>query len=87
MPYQAASELGFEVAQSNTAWLLQNMCPSSSCPASREEALGKAVRFLRLAATNGNPDARRRLGDAFWYAPPQKNNGKIKKISATRSVR
>ena len=70
--YQAASELGFEVAQSNTAWLLQNMCPSSSCPASREEALGKAVRFLRLAATNGNPDARRRLGDASWYATPKK---------------
>ena len=65
--YKAASELGYEVAQCNTAWLLQNLCPSATCGSSRREALDQAVRFLELAAANGNNEALRALGDAYWF--------------------
>lgn len=41
--------------------------PSASCNTSRHDALAEALRFLDLAAANGNAEAQRKLADALWF--------------------
>jgi TPR repeat protein len=65
--YSAAAELGYEVAQSNAAWLYAERCPGPGCELSRAEAQTRALHFLRMSAANGNTEAQRRVGDALWY--------------------
>jgi len=80
MYYETAAELGYEVAQSNAAWLYMNKCPSEACHVTAERAQDMAVKWLRLASDNGNHDARRMVGDALWYgnaADPQNIVGAI----------
>mmetsp|Transcript_38732 Transcript_38732/g.60403 ORF Transcript_38732/g.60403 Transcript_38732/m.60403 type:complete len:1056 (-) Transcript_38732:48-3215(-) len=64
--YEAAAELGYEVAQSNAAWLYTNHCPSPACDLTPQEASRKALYWYGKAAENGNPQAKRMIGDAHW---------------------
>lgn len=60
--YVWAAELGFEVAQSNAAWLLrQSYGAGEGGPAAR-----LAVSMHRLAAGQGNVESLLELGDAYY---------------------
>ncbi|KAJ1488096.1 hypothetical protein T484DRAFT_1940011 [Baffinella frigidus] len=65
--YEAAAELGYEVAQSNAAWLYTERCPGAGCMLPHAETRKRALHFFQMAADNGNAEARRKVGDALWY--------------------
>eukprot|EP00850_Spirogloea_muscicola_P018479 SM000169S02734 [mRNA] locus=s169:200091:203563:- [translate_table: standard] len=73
--YSRAAEMGYEVAQSNAAWLLgkkhqgEVACVSSAgggrC--STEERQRKAHRLWRLSSEQGNVQAALLIGDAYYF--------------------
>eukprot|EP00960_Hanusia_phi_P044125 756481-Hanusia_phi.AAC.8 len=66
--YEAAAELGYEVAQSNAAWLYKQCAQGTvACLTRPEQALRRSYELLAMAAGNGNMEATRILGDQLWY--------------------
>eukprot|EP00850_Spirogloea_muscicola_P020823 SM000228S07363 [mRNA] locus=s228:62161:65847:+ [translate_table: standard] len=73
--YSRAAEMGYEVAQSNAAWLLEKKhqgevaCVGSAgggrCSA--EERQRKAHRLWRLSSEQGNVQAALLIGDAYYF--------------------
>mmetsp|Transcript_31040 Transcript_31040/g.99580 ORF Transcript_31040/g.99580 Transcript_31040/m.99580 type:complete len:270 (-) Transcript_31040:177-986(-) len=73
--YEAAAELGYEVAQSNAAWLYQRCAEGIvSCKAKPQEALRRSFELLTMAANNGNMEAKRIIGDHLWYGQGTRAN-------------
>ncbi|XP_022710368.1 protein sel-1 homolog 1-like [Varroa jacobsoni] len=62
--YMFVAELGSEVAQSNAAHVLTNTNPVLY---SANASLALAIRFWQMAADQGSPAARLKLGDAYFY--------------------
>eukprot|EP00271_Cylindrocystis_brebissonii_P006534 TRINITY_DN19309_c0_g1_i1.p1 TRINITY_DN19309_c0_g1~~TRINITY_DN19309_c0_g1_i1.p1 ORF type:complete len:740 (-),score=130.61 TRINITY_DN19309_c0_g1_i1:357-2576(-) len=71
--YSRAAELGYEVAQSNAAWLLDKYRGESGCvgpsggKCSEYERHERAHRLWRHASEQGNVQAALLIGDAYFY--------------------
>ncbi|KAJ7526127.1 hypothetical protein O6H91_17G083700 [Diphasiastrum complanatum] len=70
--YSRAAELGYEVAQSNAAWILEkfrdeDVCIGRSGFCTDAERHQKAHRFWRHASEQGNEHAALLIGDAYYY--------------------
>ncbi|CAF4252753.1 unnamed protein product [Rotaria socialis] len=68
MKYLYLAELGYEVAQSNAAYLLDQMPNQlTNIYSSQEEQYRRALTYWNRAATQGFHTARVKLGDYFYY--------------------
>ncbi|KAG0601960.1 hypothetical protein M758_11G151000 [Ceratodon purpureus] len=69
--YSRTAELGYEVGQSNAAWLLEKyrggICLGSSGVCTTEERHQRAHNLWRHASEQGNEHASLLLGDAYYY--------------------
>jgi SEL1 protein len=69
--YSRTAELGYEVGQSNAAWLLEKyrggICLGSSGICTTEERHQRAHHLSRRASEQGNEHASLLLGDAYYY--------------------
>lgn len=69
--YSRSAELGYEVGQSNAAWLLEKyrggICLGSSGICTTEERHQRAHNLWRHASEQGNEHASLLLGDAYYY--------------------
>jgi len=81
--YLVAAEIGFEVAQANAAWLLENGASLSGMGATSEDYFDAVVdkmlaanqvhsspdslRLYELSALQGNVQARLKIGDFYYY--------------------
>eukprot|EP00897_Mesotaenium_endlicherianum_P008175 jgi/Mesen1/7386/ME000382S06586 len=81
MLYSRAAELGYEVAQSNAAWLLDKYAGDSGCvgPAGGRKCLPaerhvRAHRLWRHASEQGNVQAALLIGDAYFYGKGTKKD-------------
>ncbi|KAG6551776.1 hypothetical protein Mapa_006593 [Marchantia paleacea] len=70
--YSRAAELGYEVAQSNAAWILdkyysEDVCIGSSGFCTEAERHQRAHALWRYASEQGNQHAALLIGDAYYY--------------------
>lgn len=65
--YAEAAEQGYEVAQCNAAWLLQNDHELVAALGLQTDADRLSLRWLGKAAQQGSSEAHLRLGDAAFY--------------------
>lgn len=65
MQYSLATELGYEVAQSNAAFLLDR--GEVSLFSSRREDLVRALQYWSRSAAQGYSTAQVKLGDYYYY--------------------
>lgn len=70
--YSRAAELGYEVAQSNAAWILdkyysEDVCIGSAGICTDKERHQRAHDLWRHAAEQGNQHAALLIGDAYYY--------------------
>jgi len=68
--YSRSAELGYEVGQSNAAWMLEKyrgICIGSSGICTTEERHQRSHNLWRHASEQGNEHASLLLGDAYYY--------------------
>lgn len=68
--YSRSAELGYEVGQSNAAWMLEkfhSICIGSHGVCTTEERHQRSHNLWRHASEQGNEHASLLLGDAYYY--------------------
>jgi SEL1 protein len=79
--YSRSAELGYEVGQSNAAWILEKyrggICLGSSGICTTEERHQRAHNLWRHASEQGNEHASLLLGDAYYYGKVSAQNSQI----------
>jgi len=68
--YSRSAELGYEVGQSNAAWMLEKyrgVCIGSDGICTTEERHQRSHNLWRHASEQGNEHASLLLGDAYYY--------------------